>query len=137
MDWDRLIPGVQHRERQNGLGFIVALAALSSPYLAVHEKLCAVTERIAEIRRDEWDTLCNESMTEAERASVHSLCFPIAALWKIDCDLEIVIHACPRVGESFEVRVDRWQIMPPTEVCGHLKMRTGDLLRLCVNKLSL
>jgi hypothetical protein len=86
------------------------------------------------MQQRQWDTLCNESMTQAERAFVHSQCFPIAARWNIDCDLELVVHACPRVGESFEVPVDRWQIMPPREVCGHLRVRPGDLVRLTLTQ---
>lgn len=134
MKWDWLITEAQRRNRQNRLGFIVALAALGSPYLAVHNKLIAVTERIAEIRRVEWDTLCNESMTKAERALVHSQCFPIAERWHIDSDFELVVHASPRVGESFEVPLDRWQIMPPREVCGHLRLRPGNLVRLTLTE---
>jgi hypothetical protein len=134
LNWDWLIAQAQHRNCQNRLGFIVALAALSSRYLAVHQQLLAVSERIEEIRGDQWDTLCNESMTTAERAFVHSLRFPIAALWKIDSDLELVIHACPRVGESIEVPVDRWQIMLPKEVCGHLRIRPGNPVRLTLTQ---
>ncbi len=134
LNWDWLIAEAQRRNLQNRLGFIVDLAALSSSYLAVHQKLTAVTERIAEIRRDEWDTLSNQSMTKDERAFVHSLRFPIAERWHIDSDLELVVHASSRVGESFEVRVDRWQIMPPREVCGHLRIRTGDLVRLTLTE---
>src|SRR5690349_14143500 len=57
LDWDWLIAEAQLRNLQNRLGFIVALAALCSPYLNVHQKLVAVTERLAEISRDKWDTL--------------------------------------------------------------------------------
>jgi hypothetical protein len=134
LNWDWLIAEAQHRNLQNRLGFIVALAALSCHYLAVHYKLMAITERLAEIRRNEWDTLANQSMTKAERAFVHSLRYPIAERWHIDSDLELTVHATPRVGESFEVRVDRWQIMPPREVCGHLRIRTGDLVRLALTE---
>jgi hypothetical protein len=126
LNWGWLAVESERRVRQNRLGFIVALAAVSSPYLAVHEKLKAVAERIAEIRTDEWDTLCGGSMTKVERARVHSQSFPIAARWHIDSDLELGIHACPRVGESFEVRLERWRIMSPREVCGHLRIRPGD-----------
>jgi hypothetical protein len=71
---------------------------------------------------------------KGERTRLHSEGFPIAAHWHIDSDLELVVHACPRVGESFEVPVERWQIMPPREVCGHLRIRTGDRVRLTLTE---
>ena len=135
LDWDWLIAEAQLRNLQNRLGFIVALAALRSPYFVVHQKLVAVTERLAEIRRDKWDTLSNESMTETERAFVHSQHFPIAERWHIDSDLELVVHATPRVGESFEKQVDiEWRIMLPREVCGHLRLRPGTLVTMILTE---
>ena len=135
LSWEQLIARARRRKRQNRLGFIVALAAHSSAYLDVHQKLTAVAERIAEIRSEEWDTLCSESMTKAERSSVHSQCFPIAQRWHIESDLEHVIHPSPRVGESFEEYVDiEYQIAPPREVCGHLRLRPGSLVRFTLTE---
>jgi hypothetical protein len=134
LNWDWLTAESERRLRQNRLGFIVDLAALSSRHLAVHEKLIAVAERIAEIRRDEWDTVCGKSMTKVERTRLHSQAFPIAARWPIDSDLELGVHARPRVGESFELRLERWRIMPPREVCGHLRIRPGDRVRLTLTE---
>jgi len=96
LNWDWLVDESERRARQNRLGLVVALAALSSPYLAVHQKLIAVAERIEKIRRDAWDTLCGRSMTKVERARIRSEGFPIAARWHIDSDLELLFHACPR-----------------------------------------
>jgi hypothetical protein len=93
LNWDWLAAESERRMRQNRLGFIVALAALSSSHLAVHEKLIAVAQRIAEFRRDEWDTLCSKSMTKVERTRIHSQAFPIAVRWRIDSDLELLFHA--------------------------------------------
>ena len=79
LNWESLLSEAQRRNRQNRLGLIVDLAAFSSRYLADHQKLTAVAERLAAIRTEEWDTLCGKSMTRVERTRIHSDGFPIAS----------------------------------------------------------
>jgi len=70
LDWDWLVPEAKLHDLQNRLGFVVGLAkqvAERNDQPADAEALAAVERRLEPSRLVREDTLCHESMTQAER----------------------------------------------------------------------
>src|SRR6516225_1207802 len=70
LDWDWLVPEAKLHDLQNRLGFVVGLAkqvAERNEQPADAEALAAVERRLEPSRLVREDTLCHESMTQAER----------------------------------------------------------------------
>ena len=70
LDWDWLVAQVKAHDLQNRLGFVVGLArqvAERKTQAATAEALASVEGRLEPSRLAREDTLCRESMTQAER----------------------------------------------------------------------
>ncbi len=92
MDWDWLVRNAKLHDRQNRLGFVVALAG----ELAQRAGKTADAARLAHLRglldrsrlaREE--TLCHESMTQTERRWLRKNRPPKARHWHLLTDLEV------------------------------------------------
>ena len=70
LDWEWLVRKAKLHDLQNRLGFVVALArqvAERKGQAATAEALAAAEQRLEPSRLVREDTLCRESMTQAER----------------------------------------------------------------------
>ncbi len=70
LDWQWLVPELKLHDLQNRCGFVVALArevAVQKGPEATASKLARVEKQLEQSRLVREDTLCRESMTEAER----------------------------------------------------------------------
>ena len=91
MDWDWLTAKAKLSNRQNRLGFVVALAAKvakgqeSGSDVARH--LHGVLEPLEEGRLAKNDTLCQESWPPSQRRFARKQRSPLAAHWKLDTRL--------------------------------------------------
>jgi len=91
MDWDWLTAKAKLNDRQNRLGFVVALAAnvakgqRSKRNVAKH--LHGVLKPIEEGRLAKNDTLCQESWPPSQRRFARKQRSPLAAHWKLDTRL--------------------------------------------------
>jgi transcriptional regulator with XRE-family HTH domain len=97
MSWEWLVPQAKLRDRQNRLGFIVALSAQMAGLqgqLAVQERLNGVTASLEKSRLAKMDTLCYEAMNRAQRAAVERKRTPLAEQWNLLTDLnaEWLVH---------------------------------------------
>jgi transcriptional regulator with XRE-family HTH domain len=98
LNWDWLVDGVKLRDRQNRLGFVVTLAeqlAGRAGDVAGKRRLAeyvAVLERSRLVRED---TLCHESLTEAERRWLRGNRPVEAEHWNLltDMRVESLVHA--------------------------------------------
>jgi hypothetical protein len=90
MDWSRLTVEAKVRNRQNRLGFVVALAASVARKQAkrdVARRLSKVVETLEEARLAKTDTLCQESWPPSQRKFAHKQRSALAAHWKLDTRL--------------------------------------------------
>ena len=90
MDWDRLTLEAKVRNRQNRLGFVVALAAKLAKKDAkpdVAKRLNEVVKTLEEARLAKTDTLCRESWPPSQRRFAHRQRSALAAHWKLDTRL--------------------------------------------------
>ena len=90
LDWDWLLQRLKVTDLQNRLGFVVALAkdvAACHGDLASAAKLAAVETRLERGRLAREDTLCRETMTDAERRWLASARSALAAHWNVLSDL--------------------------------------------------
>jgi transcriptional regulator with XRE-family HTH domain len=90
MDWSRLTVEAKVRNRQNRLGFVVALAASVARKQAkrdVARRLSKVVQTLEEARLAKTDTLCQESWPPSQRKFAHKLRSALAAHWKLDTRL--------------------------------------------------
>jgi transcriptional regulator with XRE-family HTH domain len=90
MDWDRLTVEAKVRNRQNRLGFVVALAAKLARKQAkrdVAQRLSQVVKTLEEGRLAKTDTLCQESWPPSQRKFAHKQRSALAAHWKLDTRL--------------------------------------------------
>ena len=90
LDWDWLVGRVKQRDLQNRLGYVVHLAF----ELAMHRQLAetaatldAVVQQLGRARLVREDTLCDESMTNAERRWLREHRPAAAAAWNVLSDL--------------------------------------------------
>jgi transcriptional regulator with XRE-family HTH domain len=90
MDWDWLTAQARLRNRQNRLGFLVALSAKvakKQAKRAVAERLSQVVKALEESRLANTDTLCQESWPPSQRKFAHQQRSALAAHWKMDTRL--------------------------------------------------
>jgi transcriptional regulator with XRE-family HTH domain len=90
MDWDWLTTQARVRNRQNRLGFVVALSAKVAKKQAkrgVAERLSQVVKALEESRLANTDTLCQESWPPSQRKFAHQQRSALAAHWKMDTRL--------------------------------------------------
>lgn len=91
LDWRWLLKQAKLRDLQNRLGFVVAVARkvaerLSQPKVAA--RLSRYEREVDRSRLVREDTLCHESMTQAERRWLRERRPPEAAHWNLLCDLK-------------------------------------------------
>ena len=90
MDWDWLTSQAKLHNRQNRLGFVVALALTVARKRAttnVANQLSEVVATLEEARLARTDTLCQESWPPSQRKFVHEHRSALAAHWKLDTRL--------------------------------------------------
>ena len=91
MDWNWLVRNVKLHDRQNRLGFAVALAnevAVAKQDSQRVEKLQSCLEKLEKARLVREDTFCHDSMTQAERAWLRDRRSPTAAHWNLLTDMQ-------------------------------------------------
>lgn len=90
MNWDWLTTKAKVRNRQNRLGFVVALsmkAARKQGKREVAEQLSQVVEALEEARLAKADTLCQESWPASQRRFAREQRSRLAAHWNLDTRL--------------------------------------------------
>jgi transcriptional regulator with XRE-family HTH domain len=90
MDWDWLTTQAKINNRQNRLGFVVALALRVAKKHAnrnVAKRLSEVVETLEEARLAKTDTLCQESWPPSQRKFAHQQRSALAAHWRLDTRL--------------------------------------------------
>lgn len=92
MDWDWLVTNAKIHDRQNRLGYVVALArklGKEGTDPARLEKLVASQSLLERSRLAAEDTLCHDSMTQAERKWLRSHRPQEARHWNLLTDLDV------------------------------------------------
>jgi transcriptional regulator with XRE-family HTH domain len=90
MNWEWLTMQAKVRNRQNRLGFVVALSAKLAKKQAkrdVAKRLSRVVETLEDGRLAKVDTLCQESWPPSQRKFAHEKRSRLAAYWKLDTRL--------------------------------------------------
>lgn len=90
MDWEWLITQTKLRNRQNRLGFVVALSIRLARLRAKREaarRLREVLKTLEDGRLAMTDTLCQESWPPSQRKFAHRQRSSLAAHWKLDTRL--------------------------------------------------
>jgi hypothetical protein len=90
MDWTWLTTQAKVNNRQNRLGFVVALSAGVAKKQAkrdVAKRLAEVVKTLEEARLAKTDTLCQESWPPSQRKFAHKQRSVLAAHWKLDTRL--------------------------------------------------
>ena len=93
IDWDWLTAQAKIRNRQNRLGFIVALAAKLAKGQSTRDvarQLDQVEKTLEDARLAKADTLCQESWPPAQRRFARQRRTALAAHWKLDTRLSEV-----------------------------------------------
>jgi transcriptional regulator with XRE-family HTH domain len=91
MDWDWLVRNAKLHDRQNRLGFAVALASEVSEARNEVERARKLRERLQVIemaRLAREDTFCHDAMTQAERVWLREHRSPTAAYWNLLTDMK-------------------------------------------------
>jgi len=87
MDWEWLVSQAKLHDLQNRLGFVVAMArevaTARDPFQPVFEALAGVEQRLERARLAREDTLCRESMSDAERRWLADARSPLARHWNL------------------------------------------------------
>jgi transcriptional regulator with XRE-family HTH domain len=92
MDWDWLTRNAKLNDRQNRLGFVVSLAgelAQKASKTAHAQKLANCRRLLERSQLVREDTLCHESMTQAERRWLKKNRPSLARHWHLLTDLEV------------------------------------------------
>jgi transcriptional regulator with XRE-family HTH domain len=92
LNWDWLTSNAKLRERQNRLGFVVALARQAAERdgsSQLGQELATRVARLEPSRLAKEDTLCRESMTRAERAWLREHRPKLAEHWNLLTDLTV------------------------------------------------
>jgi transcriptional regulator with XRE-family HTH domain len=92
LNWDWLTANAKLRDRQNRLGFVVALARQAAERKGVSQLEHELAARIAKLepsRLAREDTLCRESMTRSERAWLRERRSKLAEHWNLLTDLTV------------------------------------------------
>lgn len=90
MDWDWLTAQAKLHNRQNRLGFVVALSlrvAKKHTSRDVAKRLSEVVQKLEEARLAKTDTLCQESWPPNQRKFAHQQRSALAAHWRLDTQL--------------------------------------------------
>ena len=90
MNWEWLIGQTKLHNRQNRLGFVVALARKAAMRQAKHETvehLAEALDLLEEARLAKADTLCQESWPQSQRQFAHKHRSRLAAHWNLDTRL--------------------------------------------------
>jgi hypothetical protein len=93
LDWDWLIQEVKLRNRQNRLGFVVALSRKMAKRVSKTEaaqSLAPVLQRLEDARLAKVDTFCQDSWPPSQRAYAHEKRSKLAAHWNLDTRLSEV-----------------------------------------------
>ena len=87
LDWSWLIRHAKLHDVQNRLGFLVAVArglTTDRPeYQSAFRQLCATEQQLERARLARLDTLCRESMPQAERHWLEANRSPLARHWNL------------------------------------------------------
>jgi len=92
LNWDWLTANAKLRDRQNRLGFVVALARQAAERDGSSRLEADLAARVAKLepsRLAKEDTLCRESMTRAERAWLREHRPKLAEHWNLLTDLTV------------------------------------------------
>jgi transcriptional regulator with XRE-family HTH domain len=92
MDWDWLVGDAKQHDRQNRLGFVVTVAkkfAERTGDFTRAEELDRYRELLETSRLAREDTLCHDSMTQAERRWLQDNRTPEARHWNLLTDLNV------------------------------------------------
>ena len=92
LDWDWLGLNARMRDRQNRLGFVVEMARQVAGKENGMELMAQLAQRVAPLERSRLareDTLCKESMTQAERKWLRKHQSRAAAHWNLLTDLTV------------------------------------------------
>jgi hypothetical protein len=92
MNWDWLVSNVKLHDRQNRLGFVVALAGELAQKAGDSGRSQVLTDNRAWLDRSrlvQEDTLCHDSMTKAERKWLRQNRPPEAKHWNLLTDLDV------------------------------------------------
>ena len=92
MDWDWLVTNAKVHDRQNRLGYVVTLALKlgeEGTHSSRLEKLVASQSLLERSRLAAEDTLCHDSMTQAERKWLRSHRPQEARHWNLLTDLDV------------------------------------------------
>jgi len=90
MDWNWIITQAKVNNRQNRLGFVVALSVKIAKSLSkndVVECLAEVVKTLEDARLAKADTLCQDSWPPSQRLHAHERRSSLAAHWKLDTRL--------------------------------------------------
>jgi hypothetical protein len=90
MNWDWLISQAKLRNRQNRLGFVIALAARVAERQAKHavsRDLYQIARVLDDCRLAKTDTLCQESWPPSQRKFARKQRSPLAVHWRLDTRL--------------------------------------------------
>ncbi len=98
MDWDWVVQNAKLHDRQNRLGFVVTLASQLESESSDPQRSGRLREYMGVLERSrlvEEDTLCHDSLTEAERKWLRSNRPAVAAHWNLLTDMkaENLLHA--------------------------------------------
>ncbi len=91
MDWDWMVQNAKLLDRQNRLGFVVTLASQLASQSADSHRSGRLREYVAVLERSRLakeDTLCHDSLTEAERKWLRANRPPEAAHWNLLTDMK-------------------------------------------------
>ena len=91
MDWDWLVQNAKVDDRQNRLGFVATLASQLAAKSAEPQRSRKLAEYVAVLERSRLmreDTLCHDSMTEAERKWLRGNRPPEAMHWNLLTDMK-------------------------------------------------
>jgi hypothetical protein len=92
MDWEWLTRNAKLNDRQNRLGFVVALAEEFAEKTTDGLRKTGLSRQLAVIERSRLareDTLSNDSMTQAERKWLRQNRPPKARHWNLLTDLDV------------------------------------------------
>jgi len=91
MDWDWMVQNAKLLDRQNRLGFVVTLASQLASQSSDPHRSARLGEYVAVLERSRLvkeDTLCHDSLTEAERKWLRSNRPATAAHWNLLTDMK-------------------------------------------------
>lgn len=90
LEWQRLIRAIKVNDLQNRLGFVISVARELAENSGDDERARVLTEREAELERSllaREDTLCHDSLTEAEKRWLRDNGPAAAKRWRLLTDL--------------------------------------------------